>query len=68
MKSKATIETCDNPECRYSEVCTKEEPTSGYHFGKGFWVNEGGGPIPAFYAHQAECVVPAMNHVIDQAP
>lgn len=67
MKSKATIETCDNPTCDYSEVCTKEEPASGYHFSRGLWVMGGGGPIPPFYAHEASCVVPAMQHAIQKA-
>lgn len=70
MKSKATVETCDNPTCRYSEVIDNErgaDGASGYHFGKGWWVMGGGGPIPAFYAHEVSCIVPAMQHVIEKA-
>lgn len=68
MKTKATVEYCDNPNCNYSEVIEggkNGEPATGYHFGKGFWVLGGGGPIPAFYAHQKECILPALEAVMD---
>ena len=68
MKQKATLEWCDNPDCGYSETATAIEPeTSGYHLGKGYWADGGGGPIPAFYAHRIECVVPALKYVIEEA-
>lgn len=66
MKSKATVEYCDNPSCNYSEVVGNEkgDGAEGYHFGKGWWVFAGGGPIPAFYACKQECIVPALDAVI----
>ena len=67
-KSKETVERCDAPGCEYLEIVTPDEPAIGYHFGKGFWVMGGGGPIPAFYAHEEDCIVPAMNAVIDRSP
>ena len=70
MKAKVTEESCDNPECSYSEIVEggkHGEPATGYHFGRGFWVMGGGGPIPAFYAHEEACIVPAMNAAIERA-
>lgn len=66
-KSKETVERCDAPGCEYFELVTPGEPVTGYHLGKGFWVQGGGGPIPAFYAHDDACIVPAMHAVIDRA-
>lgn len=63
-RSKVSYETCDNPTCTYGQVID-EEGAEGYHFGKGYWVLGGGGPIPAFYAHDTECIVPAMEYVMD---
>lgn len=63
---KVTMMSCDNPDCDYREEHTKEEPASGYHLGRGYWVLGGGGPIPATYAHSLECVVPALQHMMDQ--
>lgn len=67
MKHKATIETCDNPGCGHQEVSTKDEPASGYHLGRGYWVLGGGGPIPAVYAHELACLAPAVEHAIEGA-
>lgn len=66
VKSRATVERCDNPDCDYEQIIA-DEGAVGYHFGKGFWVQAGGGPIPAFYAHQEACIVPAMHAVIEKA-
>jgi len=63
MRVKQDVECCDNPECGYMEVYSKDEPATGYHFGKGYWALAGGGPIPAFYAHRKECILPALEHV-----
>lgn len=65
-RGKVTVERCDNPECAYKEVLGDDrEPATGYHFGKGYWVFGGGGPVPAFYAHQKDCILPALEYVID---
>jgi len=62
---KAKIEQCDNPDCDYEEVVGDDgKMTMGYHFGKGYYVLAGGGPIPAFYAHRKECIIPALDAVI----
>lgn len=66
MKHKAVVESCDNPDCSYEEIVTKEEPARGYHLGKGFWSLGGGGPIPAVYAHSKECIVPAIEAKIEE--
>lgn len=66
-KSKETVERCDAPGCDYWEIVSPGEPSTGYHFGKGYWVRGGGGPIPAFYAHEEACIVPAMEAVIDRS-
>lgn len=65
-KERATIEYCDNPNCLDRQVVTSDEPAVGYHFGKGFWVLGGGGPIPAFFAHSKECIIPALEHIMDE--
>ena len=66
MKTKMAVEFCDNPGCGYSEVVgADKEGAMGYHFGKGWYVLAGGGPIPAFYAHQESCIVPALKHVME---
>lgn len=64
---KVTMMECDNPNCNYREEHSKEEPASGYHLGKGYWVLGGGGPIPATYAHTEGCILPAVLHMIDEA-
>lgn len=67
MRIKATVEVCDNPECDYEQILDDSgEGATGYHFGKGYWVLAGGGPIPAFYAHESLCIVPAMQYVMDE--
>lgn len=65
-KQKATIEVCDNPECGNSEIVTKDEPATGYHLGRGFWVSGGGGPIPATYACSEECILPAVRANVER--
>jgi len=65
-KSKVTMERCDNPACDYQEVVTKDEPAVGYHFGRGYWVLGGGGPIEPFYAHDDQCVLPALLAVMER--
>jgi hypothetical protein len=62
---KAIIMECDAPGCYESFEHSKDEPAPGYHFAKGYWVLGGGGPIPGFYAHAKECIVPAMEYVIE---
>lgn len=64
-KRKVDMEYCDNPKCDYAEEVSKDSPASGYHFGRGYWVLGGGGPIPPFYAHHEDCIVPAMQAVIE---
>lgn len=67
-RERVTEESCDNPACNYAEVIGADrESATGYHFGKGYWILGGGGPIPAFYAHQQECIVPAMEHMIEKS-
>lgn len=68
MKSKEIVEHCDNPECDYDQIIESgrgAEGAIGYHFGKGYWVLGGGGPIPAFYAHEEACILPALKAVMD---
>jgi hypothetical protein len=68
MKLKATIEVCDNPDCLNDFIIgADKEPAPGYHFGKGFWILGGGGPIRAFYACTKECVIPALDRVIEES-
>lgn len=64
-KRRETVERCDAPGCDYFEVVFTGESAMGYHFGRGFWVQGGGGPIPAFYACSEEHIVSAMQAVID---
>ena len=68
MRTKEILERCDNPACGYEEILAgKGEVASGFHFGKGQWSLGGGGPIPAFYAHEEKCIVPAFRAVMDRA-
>lgn len=65
-RRRETVEYCDNPKCDYSEIVTPDEPATGFHFGKGFWILGGGGPIPAVYAHSEECILPAIQFKIKE--
>lgn len=67
MKIRVTVMVCDNPDCDDSYRHTKEEPAYGFHLGKGFWSQGGGGPIPATYACSEECIGPAVMHMIREA-
>lgn len=58
---------CDNPNCLNRYEHTKDDPAPGYHLGKGFWVEGGGGPIPATYACSAVCIAPAILETIRKA-
>lgn len=65
-KRRAQVEDCDNPNCDYSEVVDDVFEPQGYHFGRGYWAGDhGGGPIPKFYAHSEECILPALKAVIE---
>lgn len=60
MKKKATVETCDNPECGTIEI-VGDEVVFGYHLGKGYWASGlGGGPVRATFACSEECILPAV--------
>jgi hypothetical protein len=62
MRSKVVLEQCDNPSCRHEAIVDDSgEGGDGFHFGKGYWVNGGGGSIPAIYAHSRECILPAFD-------
>lgn len=65
MKYTQSMIECDNPSCNNAYPHTKDDPAPGYHLGKGEWCNAGGGPIPAFYACDIECVKPALLDVIE---
>jgi hypothetical protein len=74
-RERVIAESCDNPQCDYEQIIDGSgEPASGYHFGSGknftgvagIWVLAGGGPIPAFYAHTEECIVPALRFVMNE--
>ena len=74
-RERVIAELCDNPECDYEQIIDPSgEPASGYHFGSGknltgvagVWILGGGGPIPAFYAHREECIVPALRFVMNE--
>jgi hypothetical protein len=68
-KNKVTVEVCDNPRCEggpggrpyREEVIPSEEPAMGYHLGRGILIWGGGSPIPATYAHDEKCIVPAIQ-------
>ena len=66
-KAKMTAEFCDNPICGYSEMIGNErsDGATGYHFGRGWYLLAGEGPIPTFYAHQEACILPALKAVMD---
>ena len=64
---KATIATCDNPECDNEAETSRDDPAPGYYLGKGYWVLGGGGPIPATYACSVECIAKAVQGQIDRA-
>lgn len=73
MLSKVILAECDNPECDFEEVINPDdEMATGYTFGSGkalqgpagVWVLGGGGPIPPFYAHREECILPAFKAVM----
>jgi hypothetical protein len=64
---KTTMIACDNPDCENEYEYDKEDPAPGYHLGKGFWVQAGGGPIPATYACCASCLAPAIDANIERA-
>lgn len=64
---RATIMECDNPSCDEEYEHTTEDPAPGYHLGKGYWVIGGGGPIPKVYAHDKDCIGPAVQHVIEES-
>lgn len=67
-KKRVEYEYCDNPECDFREEIDSDTPgATGFHFGRGFYVLAGGGPIPPFYAHSAECIVPAMEAVLTES-
>lgn len=65
-KRKVTMEGCDNPECPTEYEHDAQDPSPGYHLGKGYWSLGGGGPIPATYACSEECIVPAVLAQIDR--
>ena len=66
-RTRQTLEECDNPSCDHAEIVfAGEEGATGYHFGKGYFILGGGGPIPAFYAHDDSCILPALQHVMSQ--
>ncbi len=67
-KRRVEYEFCDNPACDYKEEIDSDNAgATGFHFGRGYYVLAGGGPIPPFYAHSAECIVPAMEHMLTEA-
>lgn len=67
MKKHIELEGCDNPNCDYEEEVNRDDPAAtGYHFMRGYYVLAGGGPIPPFYAHSEDCIVPAMRAVMDE--
>ena len=67
-KQRVTMMVCDNPACRNRHEHSKEEPALGYHLGKGFWADEGGGgPLTSVYACSTECITPAVMHVIRES-
>lgn len=69
MKTKETIERCDNPNCNTFYIDHRgDEPSPGYHFGRGFFVGGGGGgPLRAFYACTMDCILPAAKAVKEEA-
>lgn len=66
-KRTATMMQCDNPTCRTEYEHTKDDPAPGYHLGKGLLIAGGGVFIPATYACSPECIVPAIQHNIEEA-
>lgn len=67
-KRKVEVMECDNPTCDSKpQVHTEVEPALGYHFkGGAYHLGWGGGGIPPFFACKPKCIVPAMEHVIEQ--
>lgn len=66
MKTRETMEHCDNPDCNNSYLVSRDEPAPGFHLGKGFYVLGGGGPIPATYACSYSCIKLAIRHMIEE--
>jgi len=60
---RATVQSCDNPECDYEEVVVPgETPPFGYYLTKGqYHTSSGGGPLPKVYACCIDCLVPALS-------
>lgn len=67
-KQRITVMVCDNPACGKQFPHSTEEPAYGYHLGKGFWADDGGGgPLTSIYACSPECIVPAVMHSIKES-
>ena len=67
-KIRATLYTCDNPECEVQQVHTTATPARGFHLtGARFQLPDGSWKIGKLYACSAECLAKAVDAAAKKA-